>query len=212
MCCPVCRAREGQSHFCQAGELAYLACAVCSARYLDPMFRPSAEAERAQYLLHENDPSDLRYRAFLARLATPLLERLAPGQHGLDYGCGPGPTLSLMLEEAGHRMTVYDPFFCPDAQVLTRQYDFVTCTEVAEHFHDPAAEFDRLAGLILPGGWLAVMTCFQTDDKRFANWHYRTDPTHVVFYREATFHWLARALGWCCEIPRKDVALLKKPA
>ena len=55
------------------------------------------------------------------------------------------------------------------------------------------------------------MTTFQTDDDRFANWHYRKDPTHVIFYREATFRFLAERFGWQLEIPRKDVVLLRKP-
>jgi len=57
-----------------------------------------------------------------------------------------------------------------------------------------------------------VMTCFQTDDALFANWHYRKDPTHVVFYREATFEVIAEQRGWACEIPVKDVVLMLKPA
>ncbi len=82
---------------------------------------------------------------------------------------------------------------------------------MAEHFHHPHAEFTRLRALLRPGGWLAVMTCFQTDDARFAQWHYRKDPTHVVFYREATFHHLARLWGWECVVPVKDVVLMQRP-
>ncbi|WP_382321659.1 class I SAM-dependent methyltransferase [Hydrogenophaga sp. UC242_53] len=89
-------------------------------------------------------------------------------------------------------------------------HDFITCTEVAEHFHDPAAEFRRLDALLRPGGWLALMTRFQTDDARFAQWHYRRDPTHVVFYREATLRWLARHHGWHCEVPGANVVLMQK--
>jgi hypothetical protein len=37
------------------------------------------------------------------------------------------------------------------------------------------------------------------------------DPTHVVFYRSGTFVTIAAARGWSCEIPRKDVALLRVP-
>ena len=108
-------------------------------------------------------------------------------------------------------MALYDPFFQPDRAVLSRTYDFVTCTEVVEHFYNPADRFYELDSLLRPGGWLGVMTCFQTDDARFANWHYRRDPTHVIFYREATFWAIAAARGWHCEIPVKDVALMQKP-
>jgi hypothetical protein len=55
------------------------------------------------------------------------------------------------------------------------------------------------------------MTCFQTEDERFASWHYRKDPTHVVFYKETTFRTIAAQRGWTCEIPAKDVALMHKP-
>jgi len=96
--------------------------------------------------------------------------------------------------------------------VLADTYDFVTCTETAEHFHDPAGEFACIRALLRPGGWLGVMTCFQTDDARFERWQYRADPTHVVFYREATFHHLARLWGMTVEVPRKDVVLLRQPA
>jgi SAM-dependent methyltransferase len=209
--CPVCRAPRPVA-FAEVDERVYWACATCQARFVDPGQRPAAQDEMARYVQHENDPDDPRYRQFLSRLADPLLERLAPGLSGLDYGCGPGPALAVMLAEAGHAMALYDPFFRPDPTPLAASYDFITCTETAEHFHHPASEFDRLDGLLRPGGWLGVMTCFQTDDRRFADWHYRRDPTHVVFYREATVRMIAAHRGWTCDIPAKDIALMHKPA
>lgn len=167
-------------------------------------------AERAIYDLHDNNPQDEGYRRFLSKLTGPLLERLAEGDRGLDFGCGPGPALAVMLREAGMDMALYDPFFYPETSVLKGQYEFITCTEVVEHLHRPAEMFRQLDTLLAPGGWLGVMTCFQTDDERFANWHYRRDPTHIVFYRRATMEWLARAHGWALEIPAKDVALFQK--
>ena len=209
--CPVCRA-PGATALLRDGARLYWRCPVCAASFLDPAARPDAATERAHYLNHDNDVDDPGYRGFLARLADPLKPRLAPGAAGLDYGCGPGPALAAMLREAGHPMAVHDPFFAPDPAPLAARYDFVTCTETAEHFFDPAAEFDRLGALLRPGGWLGVMTCFQTDDARFARWHYRMDPTHVVFYRRETLAWVAAARGWHFESPRKDVALMRVPA
>ncbi|MBW6507565.1 MAG: class I SAM-dependent methyltransferase [Rhodobacteraceae bacterium] len=209
--CPVCDASRPEP-FIVADGRDYWRCASCEARFLAPAQRPSRDEEYAHYLHHENDPGDPRYRRFLSKLAEPLLARLAPRSRGLDYGCGPGPALAAMLREAGHEVALYDPFFAPDPSPLAETYDFVTCTEVAEHFHHPSAEFARLCALVRPGGWLAVMTCFQTDDARFADWHYRKDPTHVVFYREQTFRHLARSWGWRCEVPAKDVVLMQRPA
>jgi 2-polyprenyl-3-methyl-5-hydroxy-6-metoxy-1,4-benzoquinol methylase len=190
----------------------YWRCARCEARFLDPRQRMSVIEERAHYLTHENDPSDLGYRTFLSKLSIPLLERLAPGLRGLDFGCGPGPALAGMLAEAGHVMANYDPFFAPDAEALGRTYDFITCTEVLEHLHHPAKVLDQLDGLLCPGGWLGLMTEFQTEDSRFANWRYRREPTHIVFYREETLRLIARERGWSCEVPAKDVAIMHKPA
>lgn len=207
--CPLCGASSDILTVVECKS--YYRCPDCAVRFLDRDSFLSGEEEYAHYLHHENHVSDPGYRRFLSRLATPLLERLEPALRGLDYGCGPGPALAAMLGEAGHEMAVYDPFFAPDPDPLTKIYDFVTCTETAEHFHDPASEFLRLRQLVRPGGWLAIMTCFQTDDDRFANWHYRKDPTHVVFYRPETFEYLARKWGWGCDLPAKDVALLQRP-
>lgn len=189
----------------------YWHCGDCQAVLLDEACLPSRPDELTHYRLHENDVNDPRYRAFVSRLGEPLLRRLEPGREGLDYGCGPGPALAAILGEHGHSVSLYDPFFPSEVAALGRTYDFVICCEVAEHFHRPEDEFARLDRLLRPGGWLGLMTCFRTDDGLFANWHYRRDPTHVVFYREETLRTVARRFGWTCEVPRKDVAIMRKP-
>ena len=208
--CPVCRSVTTSS-FLEVDGRSYRKCETCEARYLHPEFYLSSDEEHAHYLHHENDTEDAGYRKFLSRLADPMLAKLPANSKGLDYGCGPGPALAHMFMEADHEVAIYDPFFAPDPQPLEQTYDFITCTETAEHFRAPANEFDRIGEMLRPGGWLGVMTCFQTDDARFANWHYRKDPTHVVFYREATFHVIAGQRGWKMECPRKDVVLFHKP-
>jgi SAM-dependent methyltransferase len=188
----------------------YWRCGACLATFLDPCLRPSAERELAEYRLHRNHETDIVYRQFLSRLTVPLLERLPAGRQGLDFGCGPEPVLATLLREAGHSVALYDPFFRPDRAVLERRYDFIACSEVVEHFHHPASEFKMLDDLLEPDGYLAVMTQFQTDDARFADWHYRRDLTHVVFYRAHTLAWLAERHGWRCEFPVRNVALMRK--
>jgi len=207
--CPVCET-SALEPFQVIGDTRYQRCGTCEATVMEESCWLEAHEEKAIYDLHDNNPDDAGYRRFLSKLTGPLLGRLQPRSFGLDFGCGPGPALAAMLREAGMDMAVYDPFFCPEESVLERQYDFITCTEVVEHLHHPAETFRQLDSLLVPGGWLGVMTCFQTDDERFANWHYRRDPTHIVFYRRATMKWLARAHGWVLDIPAKDVALFQK--
>ncbi|HEY9035435.1 MAG TPA: class I SAM-dependent methyltransferase [Pseudomonadales bacterium] len=209
--CPVCEGISIRPFTTVEGRF-YDACNHCEAVWLEPSQHLSPAEEVAHYQLHENDVADVGYRQFLSKLAGPLLSKLMPAQHGLDYGCGPGPALAALLEEAGHHVTVYDPVFACNATALQRQYDFITCTEVAEHFHDAASEFARFDTLLKPGGWLGVMTGMLPDDVDFSVWHYRRDPTHVVFYRPQTFECLAKRYAWVCEFPVKDVVLIKKPA
>lgn len=207
--CRVCQ-RADCRHFAELEDRTYWRCDRCMATLLDECQLPSATDERAQYDLHQNHIDDPHYRGFLNRLATPLLERLPAHSEGLDYGCGPGPALAAMLREAGHQAAVYDPIYAPDARALERQYDFITCTEAVEHFHFPARDFQRFDAMLRSGGWLGIMTTFQTDDARFANWHYRRDPTHVTFYREATFRQIAKDFGWHCEIAAANVVMMRK--
>ena len=92
----------------------------------------------------------------------------------------------------------------------SKQYDFITCTETAEHFYDPFKEFNTFNDLLKPGGWLGIMTSFLTTDDKFENWYYRRDPTHVTFYCEKTFQVMASQRDWTCEIRSKDVVLMQK--
>lgn len=197
--------------FASVAGYRYRRCNLCHATFLNPLQRLSVEDERKRYLLHRNDPWDKKYRRFLSKLVDPLLQRLPPQATGLDYGCGPGPALACMLCEAGHSMRLFDPLFFPDPAPLEGLYDFITCTETIEHFHRPIEEFNRFDKMLKPGGWLGMMTCFQTDDRSFDSWHYRRDPTHVVFYRESTLRHIAHRFRWACEIPIKDVVLMQKP-
>jgi len=186
-------------------------CNACGLIFAEPAAHLDAAGEKAIYDWHENDPADTRYRSFLSRLATPLLDHLRPGMEGLDFGSGPGPTLSLMLTEAGMHMAIYDPFYAPNVRVLERRYDFVTCTEVVEHFNHPARDWPRLAGLVRPGGWLGVMTRMAVGCEAFPAWHYKNDPTHVSFYSPVVFRWLAQRLGLRLHRIEGDVVLLQRP-
>jgi SAM-dependent methyltransferase len=207
--CPICRS-GCIAPYAEVDGKTYLDCSVCHAVHLDRAQRPSLEQELAYYRLHHNLPDDPGYRSFLSTLVTPLLARLKGVQHGLDFGCGPGPALAEMLREAGHRITLYDPLFYPNPAALERRYAFITLSEVAEHLHHPADTFRQLFELLRPGGMLAVMTGFPPPAEQFDRWHYRRDPTHVVFYPPSTLRWIAHRHDAECEIPCPNVALMRR--
>jgi len=177
-----------------------------------PHERLSRSEEKARYDLHRNDPYDTGYRSFLSSLVEPLLERVPAGSEGLDFGCGPGPALPVMLHEQGFSMTVYDPFYAPDESVWLRTYDFITATEVLEHLCRPAEELDRLWGVLRPGGWLGIMTKLLPDHESFHNWNYISDSTHVCFFCLATFEYIAVHWNVSLELPGSDVVLFQKRA
>jgi 2-polyprenyl-3-methyl-5-hydroxy-6-metoxy-1,4-benzoquinol methylase len=107
-------------------------------------------------------------------------------------------------------MDLYDPYFYPDKTVFKNKYEFITCTEAAEHFYNPLAEFNRMNELLKKNGVLAVMTSLFDNSINFDNWYYRRDPTHVIFYSEKTFHVIAKQRNWNCWMEDKNVIFFKK--
>lgn len=188
----------------------FVHCTRCDIVSVPDEFLLAPVEERARYARHRNDPEDEGYRAFLRNLLDEVAPRVPAGAEGLDYGCGEPPVLMAMLEDAGLRMTGFDLYFRRDEAALERTYDLIVCSETAEHFRDPLAEFARLGALLRPGGLLAVMTGMLEDWAEFARWHYRTDATHICFYAPRTMRWLAEHFGWTVELPRANVAIFRK--
>lgn len=186
-------------------------CRHCELIFVDHKQLPSFEEEKALYDQHDNDPNDAGYRRFLSRMAKPMLAKLKPASKGLDFGCGPGPTLYTLFEAEGHTTANYDPMYDNNLELLNAHYDFICSTEVLEHIHWPLATLEKLWGLVLPGGILGTMTKRPIDYDAFMRWHYTNDPTHVRFYSEATFQWLAKRWNAVVEFPEKDVAIIIKP-
>ena len=208
--CPLCGS-EPIRQLVAIDSKTYWRCDVCHLTFLSSDFYLSPADELARYLLHENSPEDSRYREFLSRLTNHLIPKLPVGAKGLDFGSGPGPTLSVMLEEGGFPMDIYDPYFASDTAPLGRTYDFITCTETVEHFHHPAKEFQRFDHMLRHGGWLGIMTEMLESDEDFPNWWYHTEPTHVCFYKQETMAWIAARYDWRVEFPQKNVTLFYKP-
>jgi len=188
----------------------YLACQECGLYFAEPDERLSPTEEKQRYDHHQNNPDDPNYRKFLNQLYKPLNNRLPPGRFGLDFGSGPGPTLSVMFEEAGHRMNIFDPFYANNPAVFDEQYDFITTTETAEHLFHPREEFDMLWKILKSGGYLGIMTLLLSDPDLFDSWFYRKDDTHVAFYQKKTFEWLADHLGAEVEFIGDRVIILRK--
>ncbi|WP_251358152.1 class I SAM-dependent methyltransferase [Kangiella sp. TOML190] len=213
MTCPLCH--EQSIHFYhQDNQRNYWQCGRCELVFVKPQEWLSFEQEKAIYDLHQNDADDLGYRRFLNKLVEPLAQRLAPDAEGLDFGCGPGPTLSTMFAELGFIVEDYDPLYFDKPELLQQQYDFICATEVIEHLHDPHNQLNLLLKMLKPKGKLGIMTKRVIDQQAFARWHYKNDMTHIAFYSKTTFEYICKHLykdaELKLEIINSDTLILSK--
>ncbi len=196
--------------FYQDKQRIFLQCNTCKLISVPTENQLSPADEKAQYDKHQNNPEDIGYRKFLSRVFDPLLKQISRNSLGLDFGCGPGPTICHMANEHGIKVCNYDLYYFNQPELLERQYDFITMTEVIEHIADPKLLFVKLDTLLKREGLLAIMTKRVMDIQAFSNWHYKNDPTHICFYSIKTFEWIALKLEWRLEVIDKDVIFLHK--
>lgn len=209
--CPLCDANQ-TIFYHRDKSRSYRQCDCCSLVFVETADLPSLAQERAQYDLHNNNPNDSGYRQFLLRLLEPLSAKLQAGDRGLDFGCGPGPTVSVLMAERGWLVDNYDPYYFPAQNPFEQSYNFICCTEVIEHIHQPMPLLDQLWQTLIPGGYFGLMTKRVIDRQSFAHWHYKNDPTHVRFYSKASFNWLAQHWGAQLDFIDDDVLILQKIA
>ena len=211
--CPLCSSNKTYllcSKYIFKHQREFIQCKICDLIFVPKQFHLSEKEQINRYLQHNNSPTDLNYRKFLSKLLIPLSKRIPAKSNGLDYGSGPGPTLSIMLEEMGHNVSIYDLYFAPNNMILKKQYDFITCTETVEHFSDPKTEFEKFQKMLNPKGWIGIMTSIIEDPKLFLDWHYNRDPTHLSFYSHKTMNWIAKKFNWTAKFYGLNVTLFKK--
>ncbi|WXU00868.1 MAG: hypothetical protein Ctma_1603 [Catillopecten margaritatus gill symbiont] len=192
--CPLCCSYDLLPYY-QNKNAEYLRCKHCALVFVPVKYHLSNADEKLRYDTHENTPENIGYCAFLSQVFNPVIKHIKQGDKGLDFGCGPGPTLSLMFEEQGYSMDLFDKFYADNPEVFNRQYDFITATEVVEHLNKPRFELNRLLKLLKKGGVLAIMTQMITDKTEFSTWYYKNDRTHICFFSEKTMHYLANQWG-----------------
>ena len=188
----------------------FMFCINCELVFVPEKFHLSKQEQINRYLQHNNNPYDSEYRKFLSKIIEPLIDKIIPGAKGLDYGSGPGPTLSLMLDELGYSVNIYDIYFSEDDSVLTFSYDFITCSETAEHFVSPREEFDKLDKMLKNNGILVIMTSMLDSKDNFKDWYYNRDPTHLSFYTKTTMIWISNKYNYEISFYGSSVILFKK--
>lgn len=207
--CPLCK-NSNTTPFTQSENREYLHCSICDLVFVPSKYFLSQKEEKEIYDKHQNSPENQGYCDFLNRLVKPICAYTPKNGIGLDFGSGPGPTLSVIMEELGYKMHLYDYYYHNNPRVFEKSYDFITTTEVVEHLHDPYSEILKLWACLKSDGVLGIMTAFRPDDDKFTSWYYKRDLTHIRFFTETTFKWLAKHLEAEPIVPESGVVILKK--
>lgn len=192
------------------GERYFYLCQKCGLLFADPASRLNRQDEKYRYDQHNNLPDDPQYLSFLNRLAEPLSLHLKKGASGLDYGCGPACVMGRLIKKEECGVDYYDPFYYPNKGLLKGKYDFIMCSEAAEHFFSPKREFELFDRLLNKQGHLGVMTSMFNDKTNLKEWWYIKDPTHVCFYQQKTFKWIADKMRWEVIFPADNVVIFVK--
>ncbi len=193
MTCPLCQDKNVHR---REDEPSFFSCSHCKTVFKDPTYFLSLKEEKERYLLHENHVEDPRYQQFVTPIVSAVTDAFPSSNEGLDFGAGTGPVISKLLTDQGYNMKLWDPFFHPHSSVLDHAYDFIVCCEVIEHFHHPRKEFSTMFQLLKPNGKLFCMSEILPKNKDFSQWHYKNDPTHVIFYCKENLRWIQESLGF----------------
>jgi len=207
--CPLCSSHQ-TAIFHQDDQRDYYRCQLCALVFVPSCYFLDAAAEKTRYDSHQNTADNIGYCNFLERLTEPLITYLKAGDCGIDYGCGPEPILSQMMQKKGFEMHHYDPYYSNHTQHLNKQYDFLTCSESIEHFYTPNNEWQQWLKMINKKGWIAIMTQLLTPQIDFSQWYYKNDPTHVCFYSTETFHWAAKKYNLKTRFINTSVVIMQR--
>jgi 2-polyprenyl-3-methyl-5-hydroxy-6-metoxy-1,4-benzoquinol methylase len=186
--CPLCG--EKSTHYIVSENKDYNICDNCNSIFLNSAHFLNQEEEKKRYLSHNNDVLDENYRKFVYPITSNILKDFNENSRGLDFGAGTGPVITKILNEQNFNITVYDPYFHNNTEVLRLKYNYIACCEVIEHFYNPAKEFQLLRSMLKDNGKLYCMTEIYNKKIDFLKWYYKNDPTHVFFYTKDTFEYI----------------------
>lgn len=187
--CPLCLNKIAFTQITGPDHRIFLCCDKCKLVFTATSFLPSRKEEEKRYKKHNDGIQLPGYVKFLNQAIEPALPFLSKEMKGLDYGCGPVPTLSVLLERQGIGCENYDSLFFPE--LPDGPFDFIFATECFEYFFLPAREMQKIKNLLKPQGFLIVMTEKWTKPEEFARWSYAKDTTHVTFYHADTFRFIS---------------------
>ncbi|MCL1056377.1 class I SAM-dependent methyltransferase [Shewanella gelidimarina] len=206
--CPLCLSSNSQLFYENKKRCLYR-CHQCELVFADANSHLPPNAELQKYRLANNKHKLLSQ--FLFDLVSQC-ETSGQSLLGLNFGRTLDPKSLQRVTEHGHIINQYDPSLAPWNRQLKQQYDFICCYRVFEHFRFPYKEWRLLCELVKPGGWIAINTPLLTDLDGFDKWHHKNNITHVSFYQQQSFKYLANNAGFKLLFAANDLILVQKPS
>ncbi|MCR3955790.1 MAG: class I SAM-dependent methyltransferase [Gudongella sp.] len=195
--CKICGSETEEFHHEKFGMI-FHQCRGCSFIWKDASIHVGPDEELEIYETHNNSIHDEKYVRYLKDFAEASVVPFAEeAEVGLDFGSGPEPVLSVLMErDYGISMDIYDKFYATEKVYNHKSYDLITSTEVVEHLDEPLKYFRLFREILKDKGILAIMTLFHPQDREsFLDWFYIRDQSHISFYTPRTFEVISEKLG-----------------
>ena len=211
MTCKICNSQTTRWNDAPSHQF-YHHCQNCEALFLDEQFHLTISDEKKCYDNHRNSLENEGYVQMFESFLDFFWEAIKPNSLALEFGSGPTPVLTVLLEKRGVRVHGYDKVYQPELTYQNHCYDFITSTEVFEHLSDPKAVLLHVQEYLKPKGIVALMTLFHTnDEQQFVQWWYKRDKTHITFFTLKTITVLADTCGFdVIKSDGKRIAVLQK--
>ncbi len=171
----------------------YHRCLECDYIFLDEKFYLNDVEEKKHYDNHHNNIESIGYVKMFEKLIKEFVEpNKAQIKNALDFGCGEGEVLPILLERVGIACDRYDLFYHPKKVYEDKKYNLIVSTEVFEHLSQPKESLEMLLSHLNDNGYLLLMSAFHpSDDEEFLKWYYIQDITHIGFFSMKTFEYIA---------------------
>ena len=175
----------------------YYRCLNCDYIFMDDKHYLDASLEKRHYDNHNNNLESLGYVKMFEKLIEEFVfSDVKNIKTVLDFGCGEGEVLPILLERGDISCDKYDLFYFPQKVYENKKYDLIVSTEVIEHLSSPLEIIKELLLSLNKDGYLLFMTCFHpSNDEKFLKWFYIKDVTHIGFFSIKTFEYLANEFG-----------------
>lgn len=222
--CLLCQSQDVQEIPLSAGELQNAKslafsgvlwhCQCCDLIFKDPQFFLNLSEQKSRYDNHHNSIEDQGYVNTFMPVLQAVTDLFADVNQKeqlrfLDWGSGPEPVLAQLFKQRFLLdIEIYDPVYAV-TELGPKKYDLITCTEVVEHMTDPLRDFKKIDEHLKSGAYFIGLTNFYPRQD-FRKWWYVRDLTHVIFFSEKTFNYLASCFLWQTVKLQSPLFVLKK--